>query len=285
MTQKKSIKVLIIEDEEALLSVLEHKLVREGYKVSLARDGEQGLSQVKSMRPDVILLDILMPKLDGFGVLESLNADGTIPDLPVIIISNSGQPVEIDRALKLGARDYLVKAEFSPEEVVEKVRKVINPTDTGNGDGKVAGNDGQTEGRSASILPPNSGAAMGGQLARILIIEDDQFLRDLMERKLIKEGFDVETAIDGEAGLQKIKSGKPDLVLLDVILPGLDGFSILEKVKADATLANIPIILLTNLGQRDDVEKGSRLGAVGYLVKAHFTPGDIVEKVKSVLRK
>ena len=285
MTQKKPIKVLIIEDEEALLSVLAHKLVREGYKVSLARDGEQGLSQVKSMRPDVILLDILMPKLDGFGVLESLNADGTIPDLPVIIISNSGQPVEIDRALKLGARDYLVKAEFSPEEVVEKVRKVINPTDTGNGDGKVAGNDGQTEGRSASILPPNSGAAMGGQLARILIIEDDQFLRDLMERKLIKEGLDVETAIDGEAGLQKIKSGKPDLVLLDVILPGLDGFSILEKVKADATLANIPIILLTNLGQRDDVEKGLRLGAVGYLVKAHFTPGDIVEKVKSVLRK
>ena len=285
MTQKKPIKVLIIEDEEALLSVLEHKLVREGYKVSLARDGEQGLSQVKSMRPDFILLDILMPKLDGFGVLESLNADGTIPDLPVIIISNSGQPVEIDRALKLGARDYLVKAEFSPEEVVEKVRKVINPTDTGNGDEKISGNDGQTEGRSASILPPNSGAAMGGQLARILIIEDDQFLRDLMERKLIKEGFDVETAIDGEAGLQKIKSWKPDLVLLDVILPGLDGFSILEKVKADATLANIPIILLTNLGQRDDVEKGLRLGAVGYLVKAHFTPGDIVEKVKSVLRK
>jgi len=193
--------------------------------------------------------------------------------------------VEIDRALKLGARDYLVKAEFSPEEVVEKVRKVINPTDTGNGDEKISGNDGQTEGRSASILPPNSGAAMGGQLARILIIEDDQFLRDLMERKLIKEGFDVETAIDGEAGLQKIKSWKPDLVLLDVILPGLDGFSILEKVKADATLANIPIILLTNLGQRDDVEKGLRLGAVGYLVKAHFTPGDIVEKVKSVLRK
>src|SRR3989344_8990106 len=275
MTQKKPIKVLIIEDEEALLSVLEHKLVHEGYKVSLARDGEQGLSQVKSMRPDVILLDILMPKLDGFGVLESLNADGTIPDLPVIIISNSGQPVEIDRALKLGARDYLVKAEFSPEEVVEKVHKIfVDPPE-----------DEMPEAESASILPPNARGGAGGQMGRILIIEDDQFLRDLMERKLVKEGFIVETAIEGESGLQKIKKWRPDLVLLDIILPGLDGFSILVKVKEDASVANIPVILLTNLGQRDDVEKGLKLGAVGYLVKAHFTPGDIVEKVKSVLKK
>ena len=139
-------------------------------------------------------------------------------------------------------------------------------------------------GEAISILPPSASSPAKSQSARILIIEDDQFLRDLMERKLIKEGFVVETAIEGESGLQKIKSWRPDLVLLDIILPGLDGFSILEKVKADASVASIPVILLTNLGQRDDVEKGLKLGAVGYLVKAHFTPGDIVEKVKSVLR-
>lgn len=274
MPKTKPIKVLIIEDEEALLSVLEHKLTREGYEVSLARDGEQGLEQIKATKPDVVLLDILMPKLDGFGVLEKLHSDGLVATLPVIIISNSGQPVEIDRALKLGARDYLVKAEFSPDEVVQKVRKVL------------ADPSAVSEGKEAiSILPPSANSVANGQSSRVLIVEDDQFLRDLMERKLIKEGFVVETAIEGESGLQKIKSWRPDLVLLDIILPGLDGFSILEKVKADASVASIPVILLTNLGQRDDVEKGLKLGAVGYLVKAHFTPGDIVEKVKSVLRK
>jgi len=274
MPKSKPVKVLIIEDEEALLSVLEHKLTREGYEVSLARDGEQGLEQIKAIKPEVVLLDILMPKLDGFGVLAKLHSDGLISTLPVIIISNSGQPVEIDRALKLGARDYLVKAEFSPDEVVQKVRKVLaGPPAAGEG------------GEAISILPPSASSPAKSQSARILIIEDDQFLRDLMERKLIKEGFVVETAIEGESGLQKIKSWRPDLVLLDIILPGLDGFSILEKVKADASVASIPVILLTNLGQRDDVEKGLKLGAVGYLVKAHFTPGDIVEKVKSVLRK
>lgn len=274
MPKTKSVKVLIIEDEEALLSVLEHKLTREGYEVSLARDGEQGLEQIKAIKPDVVLLDILMPKLDGFGVLEKLHSDGLVAILPVIIISNSGQPVEIDRALKLGARDYLVKAEFSPDEVVQKVRKVLaDPSAASKDEGAI------------SILPPSANSAANSQSSRILIVEDDQFLRDLMERKLIKEGFIVETAIEGESGLQKIKSWRPDLVLLDIILPGLDGFSILEKVKADASVANIPVILLTNLGQRDDVEKGLKLGAVGYLVKAHFTPGDIVEKVKSVLKK
>lgn len=119
---------------------------------------------------------------------------------------------------------------------------------------------------------------------RILIVEDDQFLRDLMERKLLKEGFTVDTAIEGDSGLQKIAASKPDLVLLDIILPGMDGFTILERVKGDPATASIPVILLTNLGQRDDLDKGLKMGAVDYLVKAHFTPGDIVEKVKTVLK-
>ncbi len=118
---------------------------------------------------------------------------------------------------------------------------------------------------------------------KILIIEDDKFLRELISRKLIKEGYEVEEAIDGEEGLKKIKEGKPDLVLLDLILPGLDGFEVLTKTKEDPKLAQIPIIILSNLGQKDDVEKGLKLGAVDYLIKAHFTPGEIIDKIKAVL--
>src|SRR3989338_3787781 len=156
MPQSKPVKVLIIEDEEALLSVLEHKLTREGYEVSLARDGEQGLEQIKAIKPEVVLLDILMPKLDGFGVLAKLHSDGLISTLPVIIISNSGQPVEIDRALKLGARDYLVKAEFSPEEVVEKVRKVLGEATASPLEEPI------------SILPPSAKNDGGSNSRRIL---------------------------------------------------------------------------------------------------------------------
>jgi len=119
---------------------------------------------------------------------------------------------------------------------------------------------------------------------RILIIEDDKFLRELIVRKLTGEGFDVSEAVDGEEGLKKIKEEKPDLVLLDLILPGIDGFEVLARMKEESALASIPVIILSNLGQREEVEKGMKLGAIDYLIKAHFTPGEIIEKIKNTLK-
>lgn len=118
----------------------------------------------------------------------------------------------------------------------------------------------------------------------ILIIEDDKFLRELIVQKLLKEGYETFEAIDGEDGIKKVREEKPDLVLLDLILPGIDGFEVLSKMKEEPQISSIPVIILSNLGQREDVEKGLGLGAVDYLIKAHFTPGDIIEKIKKVLK-
>lgn len=122
---------------------------------------------------------------------------------------------------------------------------------------------------------------------RVLIVEDDQFLRELSTKKLTKEGFQVEFAIDGDEGWAKIQSMKPDVVLLDIILPGIDGFEILTRVRGseDLTVREVPLILLSNLGQESDVAKGERLGADDYLIKANFTIDEIIEKIKSVLLK
>jgi len=119
----------------------------------------------------------------------------------------------------------------------------------------------------------------------ILIIEDDKFLRELICQKLKKEGFAISEAVDGEKGLQKVKTEKPGLVLLDLILPGIDGFEVLTEVKKDPVLAEIPVIILSNLGQKDDIERGLKLGAVDYLIKAHFTPGEIIKKIKKILEE
>ncbi len=118
----------------------------------------------------------------------------------------------------------------------------------------------------------------------ILIIEDDKFLRELIVRKLFKENYEVSEAVDGEEGIKKIKEEKPDLVLLDLILPGIDGFEVLSKMKEDPALSSIPVVILSNLGQKEDVEKGLKLGAVDYLIKAHFTPGEIIDKIKAALK-
>lgn len=119
---------------------------------------------------------------------------------------------------------------------------------------------------------------------KILIIEDDKFLRELIARKLEREGYETAEAVDGEDGFKKIKTDKPDLVLLDLILPGIDGFEVLSKMKEDISLAQTPVIILSNLGQKEDVDRGLKLGAADYLIKAHFTPGEIIEKVRSVLK-
>lgn len=121
-------------------------------------------------------------------------------------------------------------------------------------------------------------------MKKILIIEDDKFLRELIVKKLEREGYETSEAVDGEEGFLKIKTEKPNLVLLDLILPSIDGFEVLSKMKEDASLTQIPVIILSNLGQREDIERGLKLGAVDYLIKAHFTPGEIIEKVKNALK-
>jgi CheY-like chemotaxis protein len=120
-------KILIVEDEELMIDLLQRKLAKEGYEVSVARNGEEGLKLMKEMepKPDLILLDIVMPKMGGFEVMEEMKKDSELEKIPVIVISNSGQPVELDRAKKLGAKDWLIKTEFDPKEVLEKIVKQI----------------------------------------------------------------------------------------------------------------------------------------------------------------
>jgi len=114
-------KILILEDETILSELLKKKLTGEGYDVVTAADGIEGLTKMRESHPDLILLDIVMPKMGGIEVMEEMQKSDELKSIPVIIISNSGQPVEIDRAQRLGARDWLIKTEFDPQNVVEKV--------------------------------------------------------------------------------------------------------------------------------------------------------------------
>jgi DNA-binding response OmpR family regulator len=118
----------------------------------------------------------------------------------------------------------------------------------------------------------------------ILLVEDDPFLSDIYLTKLESAGFDVDVAYDGEAVFQKIEEKIPVLVLLDIVLPKMDGFEVLKKIKSDSRFNKIPVILLTNLGQKEDIDKGMSLGAQDYLIKANFIPSEIVQKIKNFLK-
>lgn len=118
----------------------------------------------------------------------------------------------------------------------------------------------------------------------ILIIDDDEFLLDMYSIKFRESGFLVEIAFGGQEAIEKIRNGfSPDIILLDIIMPNVDGFQFLQTVKKENLLKNSKIIILTNLGQKDDIKKGLELGANDYIVKAYFTPSEIVKKINSLL--
>jgi len=119
---------------------------------------------------------------------------------------------------------------------------------------------------------------------KILLIEDDPFLVDIYSSKIKKAGFLIEIAEDGEKGLQRAKEGKPDLVLLDIVLPKMDGWEVLEKIRQDENLKDLKVVVLSNLGQKEEVEKGIALKATKYLIKAHYAPSDVIKEIEELLK-
>lgn len=119
----------------------------------------------------------------------------------------------------------------------------------------------------------------------ILVVEDDKFLRNILSVRLIREGFSVEEAVDGREALKKIEEFQPKLVLLDLVMPDIDGFEVLRRMKENDTLSKIPVLVLSNLGQDEEIRRAKDLGAKEYLVKAYFAPSEIVTRVQKILRE
>lgn len=120
---------------------------------------------------------------------------------------------------------------------------------------------------------------------KILVIEDDKFLLKIIKKKLSTEDYQLVQAMNGEEGLRAAREEKPDLILLDLVLPEMDGFEVLKKLKDNPACSAIPVIILSNLGEREKVNKGLKLGAADYLVKADLNPGEIVNRIKLLLEK
>src|SRR3990167_10299418 len=202
-------KILIIEDDVFLGDVLIEKFKTEGFDSVLSRDGAEGLQKIRDLKPDLVLLDIILPSMNGYEILEAKQKDQSIVKIPVIIISNSGQPVEINRALELGVKDYFVKAQFDPEEVLVKVRAFLKNNSVQ-----------ESESAGGESLKPLSGQLIG---KKIMLVEDDSFLSDIIARKLSAEKCLLAHAKDAEEALGMVEKEMPDMILLDILLPGKSG--------------------------------------------------------------
>ncbi len=120
---------------------------------------------------------------------------------------------------------------------------------------------------------------------KILIIDDDPFILDMYVLKFKEEGFEIDVAHNGKEGVEKVRSFLPDVVLLDVVMPAMDGFDVMTQLKKERETRTFHVIFLTNFGQKEDVERGLKLGADEYIIKAHFTPSEVVQKVHQILNQ
>lgn len=258
-------KILIIEDEKIFSDLLAKRFTEEGYEVYCEYDGEAGLKKLCELEMDLILLDIQLPVKNGYDVLREMMADSTLKNIPVIVISNSGQPEEIEKIVEHGIKDYIIKAEFSLDDIFAKVKKhlVVN-TKSDDEEGAVAVDNGSV---------------------KVLLVEDDSFLSSIVFGRLQKEGYNIRLAKDGEQALAEVEKEVPDIMLLDLIMPGISGFEVLEKVKLNDKSKDVAVIIFSNLGQEHEIERGKKLGADDFLVKAESSPGVVIEKINEILAK
>lgn len=120
-------KVLVVEDDNFLANAYRVKLTKSGFEVKMTRDGSEAIDALSSFTPDIIILDLVMPRKDGFSVLEDLKANQNWKNIPIIVASNLSQKEDIDKGLKLGAQDYFIKSDLSLDELVAKINKLLNP--------------------------------------------------------------------------------------------------------------------------------------------------------------
>lgn len=259
-------KILIALSDVSLATLISQKLSFEGFKPSVAKTGESVLEQMKTENPDLVLIDLVLPGKNGYDVLNEKSFERTITKIPVIIISNSGAPIEMRRIPSTtSVKDYIIKAHVEVGDVTEKVMKFFGHQ------------VGQSVPKEAHDTAPSTGK-------KILWAEDDKFLSSILLKKFESSGYTVFKADNGDQALEMIHNNTPDIVVLDILLPGLSGFDILQKIHMEEKFRTIPVIMLSNMSRPSDLEKAKMLGAQKFLVKAAVSLDQIVKEVASLIK-
>jgi CheY-like chemotaxis protein len=241
-------KVLVIDDDKDMVDVIKEHLNKKGYDVTVINSSQEALKAAIDIKPDLITLDLLMPNIDGFTIAELLKQNPSTKNIPIVIISAI---FEKERAFKLGISDYITKP-FDPSELFNSIKKIEE-----NITGQM-------------------------QKKKILVVDDDPDISSVLALSLNEQSYNVLNAYDGLQAVAAAKREKPDMIILDLMLPEMDGFEVLKKIKSDSETMQIPIIIITGRGD-DDREKAIKLGANKYLLKP-FTVKSLLEELDKILK-
>jgi DNA-binding response OmpR family regulator len=237
--------VLVVDDQREATNVLGAALMREGYRVVIAAGAEDGLRLARQEKPDAIILDVVNPDFDGWSILRLLKTDAELCDIPVILVTMLG---DRDMGFALGAAEHLTKP-INPKELLRLLARVQRSEKTPD----------------------------------VLIVDDDQSTRDMLRRMLVKEGWTVREAANGAEGLDQLARAVPAVMLLDLMMPELDGFEVLRAVRQTAAWRDIPVVIVTSKALSRDELEWLRGHAIDVFQKGAYSRAELIAAVRAMV--
>jgi CheY-like chemotaxis protein len=260
-------RVLVVEDDANNLDVASRIIRAAGHEALVATDGVAGLDLARVERPDAILVDLLLPRMDGWSLTRSLRTEPWAASIPIIAVSALALPSDRARAIEAGCDDFVSKP-FAPAEL----RAILLRYFPGGAAHVPLARDGG---------PPPRGP-VPVTLGRVLIVDDEVANVELLARRLEAIGCQTQVASSGERAIALARSEQPDLILLDVMMPGIDGWQTCRRLKSQPETADIPVIFVTAKDRYEDLSKGFEVGGVDYLTKP-FEPIELAARVRSAI--
>lgn len=240
--------ILIVDDEEPNRDILSRRLTKEGYTVAVAEGGKQALEMLRVERYDLVLLDIMMPGVDGYQVLKGIKSERLLHDIPVIMVTALNDEPTLKRCLELGAADYVGKP-FELTYLKSRIWRAIQAL---------------SHVRRPTVAHNDAHAA-----TTVLVVDDDELNQDLLVRRLKKAGHDVHVAANGAEALALLNKQRYDLILLDIMMAKMDGYEVLEKIRERQSLADVPVIMVSAIDDIGSMERCMQLGADDYIMKPY----------------
>lgn len=267
-------KILLVEDDPMISEIYQRKFEAAGFEIDIAETGKEVLVKARKEKFDIILLDLVLPELGGMDVLKEIKRSGKYDaSAKVVIFSNLNEKSERDKAFELGADGFIAKSQFGPTQLVEEVKRMMGEYE------EQEKNETKRQKPSATL---EANTDENGN-KKILFIEDEEVFSEMFGKKLEDEGYLVKVVQNGNIGLKEAINKSFDLIITDIIVPGMSGKEIIAGLKREEATKNIPIIVLSASLADEDLKKVKEMGVEDYYVKTRITPSDLVKRVKEIL--
>lgn len=257
--------------------IYQRKFSASGFEVDTAMSASETLEKAKNPSYDLVLLDLVLPEMNGMEILEKMRTDSAYdPNLKVAIFSNLNDQENQEKATRLGAIGYIEKSLYSPTELVEEVRRILH---TANERSK-----NQQRRQAGAFGEVASSEEEESDRKRILFIEDEEVFIEIFGNKLKDEGYAVDFATRGDEGVDKALAGVYDLIITDMLIPGIKGDEVVRELRENEKTKNTPIFVLSASATDEEIARVREYGIQEFCLKTHTTPSNLLERVHGILR-